>query len=694
LQDLRYFYDPVGNIVEVHDFAQQTVYFDNAEVEPHQLFEYDSLYRLVLARGREHSSLSQPTHSDFTPEPLPHPNDPAPLRNYEQTYAYDEVGNITRMAHQAGNGSFTEIWTRGYDYDGYGNRLLATSLPGDDVEDPETYSATYTHDAHGNMTAMPHLDAIDWDHADQMQHADLGGGGDVYFQYDASGNRVRKVRVNQSGSAADERVYLGTFELYRERAVNSPAVLGDVDLERETLHVADDTGRIVMVETLTIDEGTPVSSPANISRYQYGNHLGTATVEADDNADLISYEEFHPYGTTSYAARDSGIEVSAKRYRYIGKERDEETGLYQCGARYLAAWLGRWTAADPIGLGDGVNRYAYAGNRPIGSRDASGTAEDDVLRNLEVQQAELIQQIADPSAATPERLAELERLTAEIAEEQASLARDNDVSGATPNDLGNLNEDVNAPEGPEPAPVDFEGKQADLAKVGHFALDVVGVAPGWIGLAADAANAVWYAAEGDWGNAALSGASAVGGDIVKGGKLAEGLTSGGIHFSSGGAKISTRAARTQTVGVPTGKEAPAQATPGAKQAEHPGQGETSLARGPARQATEANLRELPPGRARTPEENAAARQFYRNNRIEAMRRWEERTGKEWPTDAQGNPWWAEHPRPLKEGGDPLHVEPGAGPDPNAIHNIPGPDGLTDAQRWGAMGPPARGKRKR
>lgn len=68
-----------------------------------------------------------------------------------------------------------------------------------------------------------------------------------------------------------------------------------------------------------------------------------------------------------------------------------------------------------------------------------------------------------------------------------------------------------------------------------------------------------------------------------------------------------------------------------------------------------------------------------------MKKWEERTGDDWPTDENGRPQWAEHPRPLKDGGDPLHVEPGVGPDPNAPHMVPGPDGLTDHQRYGAMG---------
>ena len=43
---------------------------------------------------------------------------------------------------------------------------------------------------------------------------------------------------------------------------------------------------------------------------------------------IISYEEYYPYGSTSYQAGRSAAEVSLKRYRYTGKERDEENGVY------------------------------------------------------------------------------------------------------------------------------------------------------------------------------------------------------------------------------------------------------------------------------------------------------------------------------------------------------------------------------
>jgi RHS repeat-associated protein len=68
--------------------------------------------------------------------------------------------------------------------------------------------------------------------------------------------------------------------------------------------------------------------------------------------------------------------VKRKRYRYTGKEKDEESGLYYHGARYYAAWLGRWTAADPIGVGDGVNVYAYVQGNPVRLVDPSGMGSE------------------------------------------------------------------------------------------------------------------------------------------------------------------------------------------------------------------------------------------------------------------------------------------------------------------------------
>jgi len=88
---------------------------------------------------------------------------------------------------------------------------------------------------------------------------------------------------------------------------------------------------------------------------------------------IISYEEYHPFGTTAYQATNGSVTAAAKRYRYTGMERDEETGLEYHKARYYISWLGRWMNCDPIGIGDGVNVYAYCRNNPVGNVDTGGT---------------------------------------------------------------------------------------------------------------------------------------------------------------------------------------------------------------------------------------------------------------------------------------------------------------------------------
>ena len=178
----------------------------------------------------------------------------------------------------------------------------------------------------------------------------------TYYVYDAAGQRVRKVTERQNGARKNERIYLGGFEIYREYDGNGTSVT----LERETLHVMDDKQRIALVETRTQgDDG----SPAQLIRYQFGNHLGSASLELDDAGQIISYEEYYPYGSTSYQAGRSAAEVSLKRYRYTGKERDEETGFSYHGARYYAPWLGRWVSCDPVGLKGGIVLYRFASSK-------------------------------------------------------------------------------------------------------------------------------------------------------------------------------------------------------------------------------------------------------------------------------------------------------------------------------------------
>jgi RHS repeat-associated protein len=329
-------------------------------VSPNATFEYDALYRLVRATGREHGSGVQVGVADPLYGAIPNPNDATAIVAYSEEYEYDGVGNVLSVAHAARSGR----WTRRYAYATDSNRLLATSEPGDPAGGP--YTAPYVHDDRGNMTAMPHLVSIGRDFRDQIVSADLGGGGTAHCGYDGSNQRVRK-RVERLGAVTEERLYLGVYEIYRRR-------LGSVvEEERETIHVMDDRRRIALVETATVTGRTIVPSPTPRSRYQLDNHLGSALLELDETAGIISYEEYRPYGSTAYHA-EAGGQVSRKRYRYTGKEKDEETGLCYHGARYYAPWLARWASADPLGPVDGPNLFAYAAGRPLVAIDPTGTS--------------------------------------------------------------------------------------------------------------------------------------------------------------------------------------------------------------------------------------------------------------------------------------------------------------------------------
>ncbi len=374
LQDLVYFYDPVGNITHIRDDAQQAIFFNGQVVLPECDYSYDPIYRLIKASGREHiGQLAQPqtSWSDEFRLNLPQPGDGQAMRNYTEQYLYDAVGNFEQLIHQAQNGA----WTRKYQYNEASlvepakksNRLSGTSVGA--LNEP------YAHDAHGNMTSMPHLTLMQWDFKDQLRATSRQVSNSepppdkvaetTFYLYDGGGERVRKVTERQNGTRKNERIYLGGFEVFRAFKANG----SDIELERETLHVMDDEHRIALVEMRTQGDD---ETPQLLIRFQLDNHLGSASIELNDQGEVISYEEYYPYGSTSYQAVEQEIKKAGKRYRYIGKERDEETGFSYHSARYYVPWIGRWSAADPSGLTDGLNLFIYVNNKPLVAIDLNG----------------------------------------------------------------------------------------------------------------------------------------------------------------------------------------------------------------------------------------------------------------------------------------------------------------------------------
>jgi RHS repeat-associated protein len=373
LQDLHYSYDPMGNITDLQDEAIATTYAANERVDALSRYVYDALYRLVSASGREHAAAAG---QEQTPqiEALPCVADHT-FRNYTQSYGYDAVGNILRMQHHARAGSWTRRYQYAFDDPGHqpaSNRLWRT-WQGSEAWDAgnATQKVVYQHDAHGsllNLDSVPQDFRLHWDHCDMISSIHLGNGR-AYYQYGADKQRSRKWidrSVQQSGGntqdISEERLYLGGLEIYRQR------VNGILKQEIETLHLFDGEQRLLMVDQVH-DLAT---GDALLPRYTLSNHLGSSTLELDEQARLISCEDYHPYGTSAYRSGRSEAEVKRKRYRYTGMERDEETGLSYHAARYYAPWLGRWGSTDPIDIQAGFNLYSYAKGNPCHYIDTSG----------------------------------------------------------------------------------------------------------------------------------------------------------------------------------------------------------------------------------------------------------------------------------------------------------------------------------
>ncbi|QXI05081.1 RHS repeat-associated core domain-containing protein [Pseudomonas tensinigenes] len=377
LQDLEYFYDPVGNITRIEDHAFQPVYFANQLVDGHRDFSYDSLYRLVCARGYDDGPLSD------IPD-LPKPTDPNNRLNYTQTYTYDTGGNLEKLVHVRAGANRT-VQMR---IDSVSNRGVRWK-----PDDPEPDFDTL-FDRHGNLQNLQPGQAMQWNARGELQRVTL-------IARDGTDDDAEHYRYSQG-----VRVFK-RHETYTDRAVHFHQVRYLPGLEIRTkdnceeLHVISVGG----ARCLHWAKKPPEDIEDNQLRYSLGDHLGSCTIELDQRARIISQEGYYPFGATAWMAADPVVEVGYRFIRYSGKEMDI-SGLYCYGARYYAPWLQRWISADPAGEVDGLNLYAFVGNDPIGHVDVNGETRLPFLDEINAGTDRIIASQNTSYAKNAQRLAE------------------------------------------------------------------------------------------------------------------------------------------------------------------------------------------------------------------------------------------------------------------------------------------------
>jgi insecticidal toxin complex protein TccC len=346
LQQLIYDYDPVGNVIRIEDRAQLTRHFANQRIEPVSTYQYDTLYQLIEATGRE--AVNQ------GPE----------LANYTQTYRYDAGGNMQRLTHVgAQNHSQTFATSR------TSNRTLL--VVNDHVPDEEEIASAF--DANGNLLELQAGQALTWDRRNQLQQVrpvirESGIDDSERYIYNAAGQRTRKIKTTQAMAVTHraEVRYLPGLEIRNDTATG------------EVLHVMTAQAGGSNVRVLHWQSSPPGGIGNDQVRYSLNDHLGSSLLELDNDAQIISQEGYYPFGGTSWWAARNAVEASYKTVRYSGKERDA-TGLYYYGLRYYAPWLQRWINPDPdpAGAVDGLNRYCMVRNSPIRYNDNKGSNSED-----------------------------------------------------------------------------------------------------------------------------------------------------------------------------------------------------------------------------------------------------------------------------------------------------------------------------
>lgn len=358
LQDLRYEYDPVGNVLKVSNEAEEIRFWRNQKVVPENIYVYDSLYQLVSAAGREMASTGQQSSS----LPSVYSFDDVTYSNYTRKYRYDRAGNLTQIRHSAPatNNSYTTDIT----VSDRSNRGVMSVF----TEQPADVDALFT--VGGLQQSLLPGQKLTWTPRQELLKVtpvarDGGTDDSEHYRYESNSQRILKVsRQKTANSTRLQRVvYLPGLELRKSI---------DGETETELMQVISvDLAAQAQVRVLHWETGRPYDIQNNQLRYTYINLTGSGSMEIDGEGHLISKEEYYPFGGTAVWSARSQAEADRKTIRYSGKERDA-TGLYYYGYRYYQPWAGRWLSSDPAGTLDGLNLFRMVRNNPVTLYDSDG----------------------------------------------------------------------------------------------------------------------------------------------------------------------------------------------------------------------------------------------------------------------------------------------------------------------------------
>jgi RHS repeat-associated protein len=101
--------------------------------------------------------------------------------------------------------------------------------------------------------------------------------------------------------------------------------------------------------------------------YIHNDHLGTPRVITNQAQQVVWRGQLKPFGETMVE-----VEAITNHRRFPGQRFDIESRLHYNYFRDYDPRTGRYMQSDPIGLGGGLNTYAYVGGNPVNWVDPLG----------------------------------------------------------------------------------------------------------------------------------------------------------------------------------------------------------------------------------------------------------------------------------------------------------------------------------
>ncbi len=113
--------------------------------------------------------------------------------------------------------------------------------------------------------------------------------------------------------------------------------------------------------------------------YYYSDYLGTSRVSSDENGNKCYDADYFPWGDE----QNVYVNTCPQNYKFNGKERDPDMGVYDFGARFFQDSIARfyspdWSATvEPVPYAElnnpqSLNLYTYALDNPLSLRDVDG----------------------------------------------------------------------------------------------------------------------------------------------------------------------------------------------------------------------------------------------------------------------------------------------------------------------------------